>query len=89
MLEKCIVIAMIIVLVFILFNESSCENYSGLDKQENSIPCYQAIRYKNLEESRDYNPDNVSYDDPNHEEGYDFSSENVPLSNSILPMPSM
>ncbi len=89
MITKCIIIVLIIFLVFILINENSCENYTGIDIQENSVPCYEAIKYKNLEESRKYNPDNVNYDEPEHEEGYDFSSENVPLSNSILPMPSM
>jgi hypothetical protein len=71
--NKCIIIVLIIFLVFILINENSCENYTGIDIQENSVPCYEAIKYKNLEESRKYNPDNVNYDEPEHEEGYDFS----------------
>jgi hypothetical protein len=67
----------------------SCENYSGLDIQENSIPCFEAIKYQNLEKSREYNANDVRYDDSNNEESYDFSSERVPLSNSVIPMPSM
>jgi len=86
---KCIVILVIIFLVILLMRNDSCEHYSGLDIQGNSIPCYEAIKYENLEKSREYNPNNVKYDDYKNEEGYDFSSENVPLSNSLLPMPSM
>ena len=86
---KYIIIVVIIFLVYLLINDDSCENYSGLDIQENAIPCYEAIKYQNLEKSREYNANDVYYDDTNNEEGYDFSSENVPLSNSVIPMPSM
>jgi hypothetical protein len=86
---KCIIIVLIIFLVLLLINSNSCENYSGLDIQSNSVPCYEAIKYNELDKSREYNPDNVMYDNSNNEEGYNFSSENVPLSNSVIPMPSM
>lgn len=86
---KCIVILVIIFLVILLMRNDSCEHYSGQDIPENIIPCYEAIKYQNLEKSRKYNPNNVRYDDHNNEEGYDFSSERIPLSNSVIPMPSM
>ena len=86
---KCIVIIVIIFLVILLMRNDSCENYSGLDIQDNVIPCYEAIKYKNLEKSREYNANDVRYDEYDNEEGYDFSSEMVPLSNSVIPMPSM
>jgi len=86
---KCIVILVIIFLVILLINRDSCENYSGLDIQDNVIPCYEAIKYPNLEKSRIYVPNDVRYDDEKNEKGYDFSSELRPLSNSVLPMPSM
>lgn len=86
---KYIIILVIVLLVFILINDDSCENYAGLDIQGDAIPCYQAIRYQDLEKSREYNADDVNYDYANYEENYDFSSENVPLSNSVIPMPSM
>ena len=86
---KCIVILVIIFLVILLMRNDSCENYSGLDIQENAIPCYEAIKYQNLEKSREYNANDVRYDEYDNEEGYDFSNEIVPLSNSVLPMPSM
>ncbi len=86
---KYIIILVIVFLVYLLINDDTCENYSGLDIQGNAIPCYEAIKYPNLEKSREYNANDVYYDDTNNEEGYDFSSENVPLSNSVIPMPSM
>ena len=86
---KCIVILVIIFLVILLMRNDSCENYSGLDMNDDIIPCYEAIKYQNLEKSREYNANDVRYDDNNNEESYDFSSERVPLSNSVLPMPSM
>ena len=86
---KCIVILVIIFLVILLMRNDSCENYSGLDMNGDIIPCYEAIKYQNLEKSREYNANDVRYDDNNNEESYDFSSERVPLSNSVLPMPSM
>lgn len=86
---KYIIILVIVFLVYLLINDDTCENYSGLDIQGNAIPCYEAIKYPNLEKSREYNANDVYYDDANNEEGYDFSSETVPLSNSVLPMPSM
>ena len=86
---KYIVILVIIFLVILLMRNDSCENYSGLDIQENAIPCYEAIKYQNLEKSREYNANNVGYDEYDNEEGYNFSNEMVPLSNSVLPMPSM
>jgi hypothetical protein len=79
----------IIFLVFLLINDYSCENYSGLDIQGNTIPCYEAIKYQNLEKSREYNTNDVYYDQANNEEGYDFSNEKITLSNSVIPMPSM
>jgi len=87
-MNKCMVIVLIIILVILLINTYSCENYSGLDIQDNVVPCYEAINYNELDKSRDYNPDKVHYDNSNNEEQYNFSSENVPLSNSVLPMPS-
>jgi hypothetical protein len=89
MIVKCVVILVIIFLVILLLHNESCENYSGLDIQENAIPCYEAIKYQNLDKARDYNPNNVNYDNSGNEEGYNFSSETVPLSNSVIPMPSM
>ena len=86
---KCIVILVIIFLVILLMRNDSCENYSGLDIQENAIPCYEAIKYQNLEKSREYNANDVRYDEYDNEERYEFSNENIPLSNSVLPMPSM
>ena len=86
---KYIIIVVIIFLVFLLINNDSCENYSGLDIQENAIPCYEAIKYQNLEKSREYNANDVYYNDGNNESEYDFSNENVPLSNSVIPLPSM
>ena len=86
---KCIVILVIIFLVILLMRNDSCENYSGLDIQGDAIPCYEAIKYQNLEKSREYNANDVRYDDAYNEEGYDFSSEKIPLSNSVIPMPSM
>jgi hypothetical protein len=94
---KYIIIVVIIFLVYLLINDDSCENYSGLDIQGNAIPCYEAIKYQNLEKSREYNANDVYYNDGydeanndgNNDEGYDFSNENVPLSNSVIPMPSM
>ncbi len=86
---KYIIILVIVFLVLLLINDESCENYSGLDIQGNAVPCYEAIKYNNLDKSRDYNPNDVSYDNQNNEEEYNFSSENVPLSNSVIPMPSM
>ena len=86
---KYIVILVINFLVILLMRNDSCENYSGLDIQENAIPCYEAIKYQNLEKSREYNANDVGYDEFNNEEGYDFSNERVPLSNSVIPMPSM
>ena len=85
---KCIVILVIIFLVILLMRNDSCENYSGLDIQRNAIPCYEAIKYQDLEKSREYNANDVRYDDHDNEESYDFSSENFPLSNSVIPMPS-
>ncbi len=85
---KYIIILVIVFLVLLLINDESCENYSGLDIQGNAVPCYEAIKYNNLDKSRDYNPNDVSYDNQNNEEEYNFSSENVPLSNSVIPMPS-
>jgi len=86
---KYIVILVIIFLVILLIKNDTCENYSGLDIQSNVIPCYEAIKYPNLEKSREYNANNVRYDNANNEESYDFSKELVPLSNSVIPMPSM
>ena len=86
---KCIIIVLIIFLVLLLINSNSCENYSGLDMQGNAVPCYEAIKYNELDKSREYNPDNISYDNSNNEEKYNFSYEDVPLSNSVIPMPSM
>ena len=86
---KYIIILVIVFLVLLLINDDSCENYSGLDIQGDAVPCYEAIKYNNLDKSRDYNPNDVSYDNQNNEEEYNFSSENVPLSNSVIPMPSM
>lgn len=86
---KYIIIVVIIFLVYLLINDDSCENYSGLDIQGNAIPCYEAIKYQNLDKSREYNANDVYYNDGNDDEGYDFSNENVPLSNSVIPMPSM
>jgi len=86
---KCIVILVIIFLVILLMRNDSCEHYSGLDIQGNAIPCYEAIKYQNLEKSREYNANDVRYNDNDNEESYDFSSERVPLSNSVIPMPSM
>jgi len=84
---KCIVILVIIFLVILLLRNDSCEHYLGLDIQGNTIPCYEAIKYQNLEKSRKYNANDIRYND--NEESYDFSSERVPLSNSVIPMPSM
>ena len=86
---KCIVIVLIIFLVLLLINGDSFENYSGLDMNGNVIPCYKAIKYNVLDKGREYNPNNVQYDDAKNESEYNFSNENVPLSNSVLPMPSM
>ena len=86
---KCIIIVLIIFLVLLLINSNSCENYSGLDMQGNAVPCYEAIKYNELDKTREYNPDNISYDNSNNEEKYNFSYEDVPLSNSVIPMPSM
>jgi len=86
---KYIIILVIVFLVLLLINDESCENYSGLDIQGNAVPCYEAIKYNDLDKSRDYNPNDVSYDNQYNEEQYNFSSENVPLSNSVIPMPSM
>jgi len=86
---KYIIILVIVFLVLLLINDESCENYSGLDIQGNAVPCYEAIKYNDLDKSRDYNPNDVSYDNQYNEEEYNFSSENVPLSNSVIPMPSM
>jgi hypothetical protein len=86
---KYIIILVIVFLVLLLINDDSCENYSGLDIQGDAVPCYEAIKYNNLDKSRDYNPNDVSYDNQYNEEEYNFSSENVPLSNSVIPMPSM
>lgn len=98
---KYIIILVIVFLVYLLINDDTCENYSGLDIQGNAIPCYEAIKYQNLEKSREYNANDVYYNEANNyaknnaknyannDEGYDFSSEYVPLSNSVLPMPSM
>jgi len=86
---KYIIILVIVFLVLLLINDDSCENYSGLDIQGDAVPCYEAIKYNNLDKSRDYNPNDVSYDNSGNEEEYNFSSENIPLSNSVIPMPSM
>ena len=86
---KCIVIVLIVFLVLLLINGDSCENYSGLDMKGNVIPCYEAIKYDVLDQGREYNPNNVQYDDVTNEPEYNFSNENVPLTNSVLPMPSM
>jgi hypothetical protein len=89
MMIKCIIVLVIIFIVILLLRDDSCENYSGLDIQGDAIPCYEAIKYNNLDKSRVYNANDVNYDNAGNEEGYNFSSENVPLSNSVIPMPSM
>jgi len=92
MIVKYIIIIVIFFLVFLLINDYSCENYSGLDVQGNVIPCYEAIKYQNLDKGREYNPNDVYYNNgnnSNNESEYDFSNENVSLSNSVIPMPSM
>jgi len=87
---KCIVILVIVFLVILLINDKNyCENYSGLDKQSDTIPCYQAIKYPNLEKSREYNANDVRYNNQNNKNNYDFLNELRPLSNSVIPMPSM
>jgi hypothetical protein len=85
---KCIVIIVIIFLVLLLINSESCENYTNFG-MSNYVPCYDAIKYEELEKSRYYNANDVNYNDSNDNENYDFSNENVSLSNSVLPMPSM
>jgi hypothetical protein len=84
---KCVVFLLIIYLVLILLNSNSCENYSGLDIQENAIPCYEAINYNNLDTNRVYDPNNINYNDYNNEIDYKISNDYTGIVNSVLPMP--